>query len=314
MELEMMSFYKTAVFLSYLLINVAFAQQSKVLIVNTDSGVAKYGKIATEFKNKFQKNTYQWLEFDLKGQDASENTDLQKIIQKEAPEFIYCIGSKAYSLSQSYATNETLLFSAAINWQKLNINDKTYGISNELAPEQEITFIKMFFPTVKKIGLLYSKDTKEYIKTLKNDAEILNMEIIEQQIDNVAEIDSELSELLPKIDLFWLISDPGILNNKESVMKIFQMAKQKQKPVYAYNNVFIKYGAVLSVSPDPVTIGRQSANLMMSLKETNLPAKAVQFPAGSNISLNMCTIETLKMNLNSEALDSVNEFVRCGQQ
>lgn len=308
-----MNVYNIAVFLSSLLVNDCYAQLNKILIVNSNNTVQRYEKISLEFKKSLPENTYQWSEFNLEGHSAPED-ELQQIIQKENPNFIYCIGSKAYSLSQDYAKDSTLLFSAAINWHRLNINNKTYGISNELSPEQEMMFLKFFFPDVKRIGLIYSKEfNQEYIETVKKDAENLAIEILVQQINHTSEISSALHDLLPKIDMFWLIADPLVLENQESVLQIFQLAKQQQKPVYAYSDVFIKYGAVLSVSPDIGTIGRQSATLMMSLQAPNLPHSPVQLPAGSSITLNMCSAETLRVKLNKEALASVNKIVPCGQ-
>lgn len=307
----MMKNYTLAFLLSTLFVSIGFAAQSKVLIVNTNTSVPRYEKIATEFKNTLPKNTYQWQEFNVEAHSSPDN-DLQQLIQTEKPEIIYCIGSKAYSLSQSYATDKILIFSAAINWQRLNIDDKTYGISNELAPEQEVTLLRMFFPNVKKIGILFSKQfTKEYIETLKKIVVPFNIEIIDRQINTSAEIGPELNELSPKIDLLWVIADPLVLENEETVLQVLQVAKQQKKPVYAFSDSFVKHGAALSISPNMSTIGGQSANLMMSLKEGKFPAERVQFPAGSSITLNLCTFEALKLPINQEAFSSVDQIVSC---
>lgn len=309
--MKIINFYKVLILLTVFWVSVGFAQASKVLIVNSDNTVYRYEKIATEFKKVLQQNTYQWTEFNLDSH-ADAEAELKQLIQQENPPLIYCIGSKAYSLARNVAQNKKLLFSAAINWQRLGIGEGAYGIANELSSAQEISLLRYFFPTLKTIGLLYNnKFSREYVETIKKDALALGINIISQSINNEQEIGEALNELLPKIDMFWIISDPIVLSSKESVRQIFQATQQQKKPVYAYSDVYIEQGAVLAISADIATIGRQSAGLAMMMDKDKVPAGTVQSPAGSSVTLNKCTLDALKLNFNQDALDSVNKIVGC---
>lgn len=302
---------KVFTLLAVLLAGSTYAGQSKVLIVSSGNSVFRYKEIAAEFKGILKQNAYQWSEYDLAGQ-KNEEEHLKDIIRQENPNVIYCIGTKAYALARNYAPDKKLLFSAAINWRRLDITEKTYGVANELSPMQEISLFRYFFPAAKKIGLLYNgKYSLEYVDAIRKDASSLGVELIGREIDNAGEIGGALDELLPKIELFWIISDPVVLASKESMDQIFQSARQHKKPVYAYSNIFIKYGAVLSVSADMATIGRQSANLLVLMDTDKVPVGTVQIPAGSSITLNKCMIDELKLDFNRDALDSVNKIVDC---
>lgn len=307
--MRIINFCKVLILLTVFWVSTGFAQSSKVLIVNSDNTVFRYEKIATEFKKVIQQNAYQLTEFNL---NSHAEVELKQLIQQENPELIYCIGTKAYSLARNYAPNKKVLFSAAINWRRLDIGEGTYGVANELASAQEISLLRYFFPTIKKIGLLYNdKFSREYVETIKKDALALDITVISQPINDEKEISEALNELLPKIDMFWIISDPVVLSNKESVQKIFQSAQQQKKPVYTYSDVFIAYGAVLAISADIATIGRQSASLAMMIDKDKVPAGTVQNPAGSTVTLNKCTLDALQLNFNKDALDSVNKIVGC---
>lgn len=309
--MKMISFCKVLILLTLFLANAGFAQSNKILIVNSDNAVYRYEKIASEFKKVLQQNGYQWAEFNLDSH-ADTETELKQSIQQENPALIYCIGTKAYSLAQNYADNKKLLFSGAINWRRLNISERTYGVANELSSAQEISLLRYFFPTVKTIGLFYNdKFSREYVETIKKDALALGINIVNQPINDAQEISEALNELLPKIDMFWIIPDPIVLSGKESVQQIFQSAKQLKKPVYAYSDVFIEQGAVLAISADIATIGRQSASLALMIDKDKVPAGTVQSPAGSTVTLNKCTIDALQLNFNQDALDSVNKIVGC---
>jgi len=293
------------------LANNAGAGPSNVLIVNTDNSVARYREIATEFRNSLQKNAYQWQEYDLRGQDTADS-ELQQLIQSKTTGIIFCIGTKAYSLARNYSKDKKLVFSAAINWRRLGIDDKTYGVSNELTPNQEMSLLRYFLPAVKKIGVLFNgKYSREYLESIKQDAKTLGIVIIEHEVNNESEIGSALETLLPDVDICWLISDPIVLGSQESVQQIFQSAKQFNKPVYSYSDIFIAHGAVLSVSADIATIGRQAANLAILMDTNQVSAGTVQIPAGSMITINKCTIDNLHLKFNQDALDSVNKIVDC---
>ncbi len=309
--MKIINFCKVLILLTVFLVSSGFAQPSKVLIVNSDNTVYRYEKIATEFKKDLQQNAYQWTEFNLNGHAEAE-VELKQLIHQENPALIYCIGTKAYSLARNYAQDRKLLFSAAINWRRLDIGEGTYGVANELSSAQEISLLRYFFPSIKTIGLLYNdKFSREYVETIKKDALALGINIINQPINDEQEISDALNELLPKIDMFWIISDPIVLSSKESVQQIFRSAQQQKKPVYAYSDVFIEQGAVLAISADIATIGRQSASLAMMMDKDKVPAGTVQSPAGSTVTLNKCILDTLQLKFNQDALDSVNKIANC---
>ncbi|MDP1771292.1 MAG: ABC transporter substrate binding protein [Methylobacter sp.] len=307
------NFYNVFILLAVFFAGTGFAQSNKILIVNSEKTVFRYEKIATEFKKVLQQNAYSWTEFNL-DDHANADADLKQLVQQENPALIYCIGTQAYSLARNVAPNKKLLFSAAINWRRLDVGVGTYGIANELSSAQEMSLLHYFFPTIKTIGLLYSdKFSREYVETIKKDALNSGINIINKSINDAQEISEVLNDLLPQIDMFWIISDPVVLSNKESVRQIFQAAQQQNKPVYAYSDVYIEQGAVLAISADIATIGRQSAGLAMMVDQGKVPAGTVQSPAGSTVTLNKCALDALKLQFNQDALDSVNKIVGCEQ-
>jgi putative tryptophan/tyrosine transport system substrate-binding protein len=308
----MISFYKVIVLLSALFTGLCFAQSSKVLIVNTDANIPYYNEIASEFKKALPKNTYALVEFDLKTHNNPEY-ELQELIQNTQPKFIYCIGSLACLSSKNYSVNQFLILSGAINWEKLELNNETYGISNELEPEQEITLLRIFFPDIKKIGILYSeKNNAEYLMKIKQASHIFNIEIVAVPIDETDEVNSALTELLPNIDLLWLIADPLVLGSDDkSTTEILQLSKQQHKPVYVYKDVYIKSGAALSISADATTIAQQAVELVNSLQNGKIPHPQIQFPAGSHITLNKCVFDTLKIPVRKESLSAIDKIVSC---
>jgi putative ABC transport system substrate-binding protein len=309
---RILNLYKICLLLSALLGHAALAQTTKILIINSDDSVYKYQEIASEFKKMLPQPTYAWTEFNIASYPDDAEDKLKQLVEQSPVDLIYCIGTKAYSLARQVAETKKLLFAATINWRRLGISANSYGVANELAPAQEVSLLRYFFPRVKKIGLLYNDAfSRQYIDTIKQETASLGVSIVSQTIDAENDIRPALLALLPKVDIFWIISDPVLLSSHTAVQSIFDIAKQQQKPVYAYSDVFIEQGAALTISADMATIGRQSANLVSMITDQKLSAGMVQIPAGSTITLNKCLLDSLPIELNQDALDSVNQLINC---
>lgn len=309
--MRIVEFCRLSILLSVVFSSLGFAQSNKILIVTSETTVFRYETIATEFKNVLQQNAYQTIEFGLDARTNSEAT-LKQLIQQENPALIYCIGSQAYSLVHALGVNKKLLFSGAINWRRLELGEGVYGIANELSSAQEVSLLHYFFPKIKRIGILYNDEfNREYVESIKKEALASGINVIGKPVSDVQEINEALIEVMPQVDMYWIIPDPIVLKDKDSVRQIFQAAQQYNKPVYAYSDVYIEQGAVLSISADIATIGRQAASLALMADQGKVPSGTVQSPAGSTVTLNKCVLDTLKLQINQDALDSINNVVGC---
>lgn len=281
--------------------------QGKVIILNSDMSIDKYSLAHIEFKSKIANLKG---EIDL-GSKWIDEANIEKVFSEVDPDVIYCIGSKAYQMAYKLARNKKLIFSSAINWRRLPMSKETYGISNELLQGMQLTMYLYFLPDVKTIGVLYSKTyNKEWVDIAVKSAKELGIKIIDKSISNPDEIESALEKLLPKIDALWLTPDPVVLHNIESVNKIFKLTETAKKPVLAYDKAFADFGAVLIISADISTMGRQAAVLALDILANQEITERVKNPAGSHIILNMKKVEEYGINLNMEALDSVNEIIK----
>ncbi len=213
----------------------------------------------------------------------------------------------AYKLTEK----KNIVFSLVINWRRHPIDKNTYGISNELLQGAQLMMYRYFFQDVSSIGILYSKKyNKEWFDVAVESAKEVGISIIGKSISKPAKIESALNKLLPKVDALWLIPDPMVIHDIESVNKIFKQCQASGKPIYTYDKAFAGLGATLIMSADIPTMIRQSAEIVSGILDGQEIEEKVQNPAGSHIILNMKKVEEYGLNLNIEALDSVNEIVR----
>ena len=278
-----------------------------VLILNSDMAVERYRVAQTEFKSKLK---IPQVEIDL-GRKWIDESKIEDAILDEDPDIVYCIGSRAYLLACKLVKDKRLIFSSAINWQRFPMTGDTYGIANELPPGMQLLMYRYFFPGISRIGVLYSeKYNREWLNGATEDADEVGVELIGKAVNRSDQVETALRDLLPQVDAFWLISDPVVISGEKSIEAIFRQTGAMEKPVFAYNEAFADYGAVMVISADVPTIGRQVAQLTARILEKREIDERVQNPAGSHIVANLRKIEEYGIELNAEALDSVNRIIK----
>ncbi|WP_207682540.1 ABC transporter substrate-binding protein [Desulfonema magnum] len=293
------------VFLFFLFPSPLWGETSGILIISSNASVQKYKTAQKEFRKTIPDSI---LEIDL-GNRKWSISGIRELIQDTQPELIYCIGTKAYLAASEYAGEKHIVFSSVINWLRLPLTPKTYGVSNELHSEMEIMLFRYIFPKMRKIGVLYSKYTEAWFEKTRAEGRNIGVDIIGRKVSDKKDVDSALKKILPGTEAFWMISDPIIVGNKKNPFTILKKCDARKIPVFSYHDVFAKYGATLIVSVDTPTIARQAAGIAMELLSGDSPGERVQFPAGSRITLNMKKLSDYQLSYNEDALDSVNHII-----
>jgi len=278
----------------------------KVLLIDSDAAVDKYERAGNEFKKAL---SHPVVEVRL-NEKRWKITDVEDLIYDEDPDLVYCIGTKAYLIANKYAGGTNIVFSSIINWMRLPRTEKTYGVSNELHPAMQMMLFSHIFPDVKKIGVLYSKQyNSQWLENALKEAKDMGIDLIGQPVSSSKDNIPALKDLLPGIDALWLISDPVVVSNSESVMDMLGTCDKKRKPVFSYHEALEEHGATLIVSVDNPTLGRQAGGIALEVLSGEKIEEKVQYPAGSHIILNLKKVKEYGLTYNEEALASVNTVI-----
>ncbi|MCK5876166.1 MAG: hypothetical protein KAG43_00920, partial [Candidatus Marithrix sp.] len=274
-----------------------------ILIINSDKSVKKYLKIQQEFETELSE--VKITEINLAESSLTDNLS--------NPLLVYAIGSKAYNQASTTFKNKPLIFSSMINWRRFDINSNTYGVALELPAEMQLFMYSYLFPDIHTLGVLYSENhNSQWFELAVSQAEEVGLSLHGQAVSDTSKVSQELKKLLPKVDALWLISDPTILHNSNQVQQIFDITAAVKKPIFAYNTLFTKYGAILTIAADLPTMGRQAAYLAQSVLEQQVDTteEKIQLPAGSNVTLNLKKIREYDININHSALSSVENIIQ----
>ena len=278
---------------------------TKVLVVNSDGAVEKYNTAQQSFRESFGGPV---TEINLAG---LTDRAAERAIRAEAPTAIYSIGAKA-SIAASKATpGRPIVMSSVINWQRLPAATAagTHVIANELPSATQLTMFRYFFPKVKRVGVLYSTEfNRQWMAEAIAAGRDVGIEVIGIPVRTPGAARAGLSGLLSKVDALWVASDPVVLADEAAVRAIFADSAAARKPTFTYASAFAEFSPTLIVAPDVPTIGRQAAGILQGL----VPGakKEVQSPAGSEVTLNLRAVKDYGLDLNEEAMDSVNRVLR----
>lgn len=261
------------IFLILLLTFISLYAQ-KVLVLNSNNSIVKYKETVDAFTKEFNK-PFTILDISNK----SENM-VKEYLYDEYPDIVYTVGAKAYQYAYKYLPEKNIYFSSIVNWKRLKHNNNTYGVSNELHSSMHLTLIKSIFTNIENIGIIYSNYTHNIVDDFQISSESLNINIVPLKINRKTIELEPFTDLINNVDAIIVIPDPILLNKQEVVKKLFNNSKKSGKAIFAYHEVFLKYGAVLSISIDNPTTGRQIANMIQNNNNN------IQYPAGTKVIFN----------------------------
>lgn len=254
-------------------------EAQSILVINSNPDVKKYTEAVDEFGKTFN------MPFKTLDISHKSNREIRKYLYDEYPDIVYAVGAKAYQYANEYIPEKEIYFSSIVDWKKLSLKNNRYGVSNELHSGMQLTLAKSIFNNIKTIGVINSKYTQNLVNDLRQDAEALGITILSVKIDEDSVKSIRFDESIKQCDAMMIIPDPLFINDEEAVEAVFKISNEYKKPVIAYHELFIKYGATLVMSVDNPTIGRQIAAMMMS-NIKNDTIERIQYPAGTNIVFN----------------------------
>ncbi len=302
---------KISIVLPFLLIFLSFSKTVSsvspptVYILNSNRFIEKLFLSESGFKKHFSGKV---KSFDLK-ELRRKRENIAKLIRPAEQDLIYCIGSSALSFALKTYPKNRIIFSSVINWRRFDLTEKTYGVSGEIPVETQITLFKYVLPSIKKIGIVYSpKYNQEWFDEALRESKAFNLKLVGIPYKDSKPIDNAFAELFPLVDAVWLISDPDVITRK-SFYKIIKKSEEMKKPILTYSSAFVENGAVLAVSIDDMTVGRQTAVLIERLINKAAIEEKIQKPAGSSITLNMRKVKEFKLKTNPDALGNINRII-----
>ena len=279
------------------LIMVSSLAQARTVFLVVSSDDHFHQKIAVGFKKSF---TGIFEENNLYGLEDRSRA-LGKTLSENPPRLMVVIGDLAAKTAKQYCANCPIVYAAVTSPDGINLSGpNVYGISNLPTPAKMVDNIRIVFPEVKNVGLIYQpKNTGKQVEQIQAAMGKAGLSLKAAPIEQMKEIPKAFEQISPQIDLLLLIEDPGVVNN-DTLPFLFINCIKKKIPVFVSSEDLLKKCGVAGYSHDPEKLGVELAGLSSDVMAEKGPGSKLKSSSG-NLLLNKKIAQMYNYNFSTQA-------------
>ena len=295
--------YKYTVFIIILwtlLFSTCCAHAEKTAIVIKSQNLSAYNEVVKGFQDECLKNNITIKSiYDLNGK-MKVGQKIVRNARKQKPDIILAIGVLAATVLKEKVDDIPIVFCMVINHTRFQLTKPNItGISNEIAIEDQLKGFQSILGPLKNLGVIYDPSkTGNIIESAEKKVEDAGINLVKYEIDSSKEVSEAMGNLVGKIDALWLLPDSTVVT-KKSFAFIKSTTIENRIPLLCTSDVFVKAGALASVSSEHKDVGRQAARLARRiLEQPSTGSLGVVYPDHHfKLTVNTDTAEKLGLKL-----------------
>lgn len=230
--------------------------------------------------------TYHYANAEGNESYASQIADAFK---EKNPNLFVTIGNTSTKATSEKYNDIPIVFLGVANAERLGYCDANgkptsnmTGVADSHLFEEHLDFIIKNYTDVKRIGIIYTKDSElaqfdiDYLKFFSTG---LGIDIYTVSITKAEDIEKALDNIMPKVDAITLLQDYIVDDNLNVVM---DRAKKENKVVFGSTSTHKNAGAEVAIIRDYALVGEEGAKLAKEIlvdgkKASELTVKQVNF-------------------------------------
>jgi len=242
--------------------------------------------------------------------DMNDSEDQGRVILKELraspdkPDLIVAVGKGAAVLCKDQVSDIPVVFTMVTNPYKLDLkrNNMT-GVSLDVPVKAQLITFKSVVPNIKRVGVIYDPEkTGDLIGQAQFIAPSQGFQLISAKVAGAEDVERALRAFADGIDAFWLVPDATVVTPL-SVKVILEYTLKNRIPLFVFEKTFVDAGALVSLSPDLMDIGRRTADMANRILKGSDPS-----------TFTIINPEQLKVALNSETARAIGVDKTIAQQ
>lgn len=182
--------------------------------------------------------------------------------------------------------------------------DRVAGVPSDVAPAQQVDWIRQTRPNCKRIAVICSTHTRGTAEALKAAARERGIEItpVHAQRDRFPAAIDTLNE--GGFDGVVMIPDAQVYNSP-TVQRLLLWGLRQKRSVWAFSDKVVKAGALAGIYSDPAQVGNQAAELVQEILHGKDPQSiGLRYPRGPGRAVNMHTAEMIGVEFDRHAVAS----------
>lgn len=253
-------------------------------------------------------------EYNLDG-EADGNARLVQEIKTGKPDLIVAIGVLAAQFARQELAEFAVLYVMVPKLQTEGLTgDNIGGISLDIPIEQQLNVYRSMVKDLNAIGVIFDPQRSgHFIEEARKAAELQDLVLLTREVTSRKQVPAALRELLreEQIDALWMIPDETVVT-PESFKFLLISSIENDLPFLAASDIFVKVGALASLTPDYTDLGRQSCELANALTtgEVSLAGLDAVAPAKVNLAINLKTANQIGLSIPEEVIESADVVYR----
>ncbi len=238
------------------------------------------------------------IALNMKGSTVTGKTHCQKF-KSENCAVIIAVGTPATKVALGAGTGIPIVFCMVMNPKKSGISGSNVtGVSLDIPVTKQFDAFKSVVPSIKKIGLVYSKSVGGSLLTeMKKASSKSGFTLVEKKVASDKDVPNAIRSLKGNIDGLYLPPDRTVAKH-DAFQFIALFTFENNVPFMAPASRFVKKGALVALMIDYEEVGKQAAGIAKKIQDgSSASSIKVQPPMVTILVLNQKTAETIGINI-----------------
>jgi putative ABC transport system substrate-binding protein len=234
---------------------IAPASAAEIVVI-ANSGIRPYRDAVAGFRNTCSCSIREMQDTDA---------DIPGKIEALHPAAVFAVGATAFEKAAA-VRNVPVLYAMVMPSQTAKHRaENISGVSMDISPEEYFATMMLLFPGAKNIGLVFDPDeTGPYVERAEAEARRKGLTLIAKSTSAAAPSRAELSSLMDKIDIFWMLPD-SVIANAAAFDELLLLSFQKDVPVITFSKKYTDAGAAAALVIEPRELGAQAGEMAQRL-------------------------------------------------
>ena len=237
-----------------------------------------------------------------------------QLLQKKYPSRLWvAIGSRAASqLNKLLPLSTHLVYCMVADPAKIGIKgdrELVAGVSVTKPLWEQFAIIGEAIPDLHSIGLFYRSSSEQSMQMLAEATAELRegWQLEAVDVDAMPTMGQAIQELVARdVDMIWTMADSSIYN-RATVKSLLLASLRNGVPVFGFSHSFVKAGALLGLTADPVLQGEYAASLILTCLGVD-GTKSCRFTSGVKLSVNQAAADRLGIVLPIALLNQAQDI------
>jgi putative ABC transport system substrate-binding protein len=282
----------------------ASAEQKRVVIVKS-SNSPSFLKAEDGFKKEIRKSEIDaiLMEYDV-SDESKETGEIARNIRELRPDLIVSIGSRSTAMVSQQIKDIPTVFCMVLNpvssgfVQGMSSSENNLtGASLDIPVRIQLEKFKLIVPSLKKLGVLFTPDSKQVIIEAKTVCENIGIDLVPELIHSEKEIPGAVEALAQEADGLWAVADTVIFT-PQSTQYILLYTLRNGVPFMGLSTSFVKAGALFTLACDHKDVGRQAGELALRVLSGEEPSHVpITIPRMIYLCLNLRTADQIDLKI-----------------